>query len=261
MSNLDRMRKDLDTLIERGNMLLQRMLFEVHPDEFQKAQGKSRSEIEKILPAFTQNYQQWYSEALAMLGVLLPNRVDDFRHYYQLPRPPKELDISTYTISDYLKGIRATQYGKDVAVPRMAITPMEQQLQIVESARGRFESSLFDIKAMAQADLFDNELDAAIELNKMGFARGAGAIAGVVLEGHLATVCQTHSVTISRKKPTLSDFYEALKSENIIDQATWRFIQHLGDVRNKCDHKGNDPTRDEVDDLIAGTRKISKTVF
>ena len=138
---------------------------------------------------------------------------------------------------------------------------MLQQTEIVRAAMARFESSLFDIRGVAQAELFDNELDAAAELNKHGFARGAGAIAGVVLEGHLAAVCKNHSVAISKKKPTLSDFYEALKKANVIDQQTWRFIQHLGDIRNSCDHKGKDPTKESVDDLIAGVRKISKTTF
>ena len=104
-------------------------------------------------------------------------------------------------------------------------------------------------------------LKAAAELNKRGFARGAGAIAGVVLEGHLATMCNNRSVSIAKKKPTPSDFYQALKSAKLIDQATWRFIQHLGDIRNSCDHKGKDPTKESVDDLIAGVRKISKTVL
>jgi hypothetical protein len=139
---------------------------------------------------------------------------------------------------------------------------MRQQVQIVKAATARSESSLFDIKALTQADLFDNELEAAEALNKNGFSRGAGAIAGVVLEGHLATVCANHSISISKKKPTLLDFYEALKAADIIDQQTWRFIQHLGDIRNACDHKGKkDPTADTVSDLIDGVRKISKTVF
>lgn len=138
---------------------------------------------------------------------------------------------------------------------------MHQQVEIVRAAKARFNSSLFDIKGMAQADLFDNELDASAELNKNGFARAAGAIAGVVLEGHLATVCSNHSVSITKKKPTIADFNDALKSANVIDQASWRFIQHLGDIRNACDHKGKDPSREVADDLIAGVRKISKTVL
>jgi hypothetical protein len=198
-----------------------------------------------------------------MLSVLLPDRVNDFKIYYQLPRPPKELDYTTYTISDYLKGTKTTRARGTIEVvgPRAAAPPMQQQVEIVRAAKARFESSLFDIRGIAQADLFDNELDASAELNKNGFMRGAGAVAGAVLEGHLATVCSNHSVTTTKKKPTIADFNDALKSANAIDQATWRFIQHLGDIRNACDHKGKDPTKEAVDDLIAGVRKISKTVF
>jgi hypothetical protein len=35
---------------------------------------------------------------------------------------------------------------------------MQQQVQILSAARQRLESSLFDIRALVQADLFDNEL-------------------------------------------------------------------------------------------------------
>ena len=239
------------------------MLFDIYPAEMTKAKKKTTEDLRKIIPDFKGNYQRWYSESLAVLSVLLPDRVNDFKVYYQLPRPPKELDHSTYTISDYLKGMRVTRAGGSIEVvgPKAAQTPMQQQVEIIRAAKARFESSLFDIKGMAQADLFDNELDASAELNKNGFMRGAGAVAGVVLEGHLATVCSNHSVTITKKKPTIADFNDALKSANVIDQATWRFIQHLGDIRNACDHKGKDPTKDAVDDLITGVRKISKTVF
>jgi len=53
----------------------------------------------------------------------------------------------------------------------------------------------------------------------------------------------------------------ALKTASIIDQQTWRFIQHLADIRNTCDHKEKDPTKESVHDLIEGVKKISKTVF
>ena len=48
---------------------------------------------------------------------------------------------------------------------------------------------------LVQADLFDNELDAAAELNDKGFRRAAGAVAGVVLEEHLETVCEQHNIS------------------------------------------------------------------
>ena len=53
-----------------------------------------------------------------------------------------------------------------------------------------------------------------------------------------------------------------LKDNDVIDTPTWRFIQHLGDLRNLCDHnKDRVPKKEEVDDLIAGVVKIIKTIF
>ena len=73
------------------------------------------------------------------------------------------------------------------------------QLKILESVRTRFDTSLFDIAQLVRADLFDSELDAARELAKNGFLRGAGAIAGVILERHLAQVCANLACPSARK--------------------------------------------------------------
>ncbi len=128
--------------------------------------------------------------------------------------------------------------------------------------RGRFESTLFDIRQLVQADLFDSELGAAGELAKNKFTRPAGALAGVVLERHLGQVCDNHAIKLSKKNPTISDLNDALKEANVIDVPQWRFIQHLADIRNLCDHnKKAEPTAAQVDDLVAGVTKITKTVF
>ena len=136
------------------------------------------------------------------------------------------------------------------------------QLLILESAETRFDSSLFEIKQLVQADLFDSELDAARELNKKGFTRGAGAIAGVVLEGHLLQVCENHNIKIKKKNPTINDYNELLKKNHVIDIPTWRFIQHLADLRNLCNHKKERaPIKEEIEELIDGVEKTTKTVF
>jgi hypothetical protein len=141
------------------------------------------------------------------------------------------------------------------------LQPFDQQVKIVEALKQRFESSLFDIRALVQADLFDNELDAAAELNKKGFQRAAGAVAGVVLEEHLATVCVQHTVS-TPKNATISKLNDLLKEKDVIDVPTWRFVQRLGDLRNLCDHKRTpDPTVDDIDELVAGVRKVTKTVY
>jgi len=191
----------------------------------------------------------------------MPERAADFKGYYQPLKPRKEILYSNYTMEDYLRSI-TSRYLEDIIVePSAAIPILAQQLMIVQSLERRFESSLFDIRALLQADLFDDELDTAEEINTKGFSRGAGAIAGVVLEGHLKTACINHRLSVP-KIVAISKLNDLLKNSDIIDQSTWRFIQHLGDLRNICDHKKNtDPNSEQIQELIAGTRKITKTVL
>ena len=135
-------------------------------------------------------------------------------------------------------------------------------MYILKSAEKRIESSLFDIKQLVQADLFDSELGATTELLKNKFVRAAGAVAGVVLEKHLGQVCRNHNVKLSKKDPAVADLNDALKNDDVIDTPQWRAIQHLRDVRNLCDHnKKREPSSDEVTDLIAGVGKLTKTLF
>ena len=40
-------------------------------------------------------------------------------------------------------------------------------------------------------------------------------------------------------------------NEKIYDIINWRFIQHLGDIRNFCDHKKQrEPLKEEIEELI-----------
>ena len=135
-------------------------------------------------------------------------------------------------------------------------------MSILKSVKARFESSLFDIRQLVQADLFDSEIDTAGILAKNGFFRASGAVAGVVLEKRLGQASENHRLKIAKKAPTIADYNNALKEADVVDIAQWRFIQHLADIRNLCDHdKKTEPTRDQVEDLIAGVRKTIKTLF
>jgi hypothetical protein len=267
-SNIDRFKGDLAKLVKLGNGLHMSMQLSCFPDEF-KAQLKKQlkektDEFIKNLPSFDTEYQRWYSEALALLRQVLPDRVGDFCRHYEKPKTRKDIAYDNYTIEDYLQGLNVTRgiyqekvVGRDAAIPHF-----RQQLAIVDAVQGRFESSLFDIRHMVQAELLDSDLEAAEHLAKVKFFRAAGAVAGVVLERHLGEVCADRKITIVKKNPTIGDFNEALKAGSVIDIPQWRFIQHLGDIRNICDHaKTPDPTPEQVTDLLAGIKKVIKTVY
>ena len=84
----------------------------------------------------------------------------------------------------------------------------------------------------------------------------------MVLERHLGQVCDNHSIKIAKKSPVISEFNDALKEAKVIENPDWRFIPHLADIRNLCDHdKKIEPTPGQVNDLISGVMKITKTLF
>lgn len=268
MTNLDKYKSDLKELISDGNNLIISMQFECYPEEFEKhfkAKSKKKfDDFKKKRKPIKEYYQTWYSEALILLNQLLPDRIADFKKLYEKPKTRKSIEHSNYVMEDYLQGLVVTRgYQEEKVVgPDSALNQLEQQIAIVKSVEKRFESSLFDIKQLTQADIFDSELDSARELNKKGFVRGAGAIAGVVLEKHLAQVCVNHKIKIVKKNPSISDFNDKLKTAQVIETKDWRKIQHLGDIRNLCDHnKQKEPKKEDAEDLIDGVEKLIKTIY
>ena len=261
----------LDQLIQKGSALRMAMRHECYPDAFKKqvAEQLGKDQVEKYiseLPEFRLEYQTWYSEALALVKQVLPDRHDDFVSHYEYPRSRKEITSENYMIREYLQGLEITRsqgFGKDTIVDRSAAIPeFVQQLNIVKAAKVTLDSVLMDFTLVLQADLFDSEIDSARALEKSGFLRAAGAICGVVLEKHLKQVCANHGIAIRKKNPTLSDYNQALKDNRVIETAEWRRIQFLTDIRNNCDHaKENEPTQNDIEDLITGTNKALKTVF
>ncbi len=269
-SNLEKYKAQLKTLEDKGRLLIDAMQLECHPEEFEKEfkkilKDKYKDYLKKI-PTFSTDYQNWYSEAHAVIKQLIPDRLVDFVRFYEKPKTRKDKDIScgNYVIEDYLLGLIARDvFSNEVKVgPYAAIPQFKQQLAILKSANQRFDSSLFDIMQLVQADLLDSELESARLLQKNKFFRAAGAIAGVVIEKHLAQICANHNITVSKKNPTIADFNDLLKSSTVTEIAMWRFIQHLADLRNLCDHnKEKEPSNENIDDLISGTEKITKTIF
>ena len=261
-SNLDKFKKEIDTLIREGAWLEIGLRNEMKIAIPKSLISSSSEEFDKKVKAasFKDKYQKWYNASLAAVKQLLPDRVDDFKSCYHVD-VKKDKTLSSYCIEDYILGITLTAFSKDANYGfirgRFAL-----QFEIVRSLADRLESSLFEMKQFVESDMFDSEVDAAETLAKRGFLRGAGAICGVVLEKHLKSVAAAHNLKITKKVPAINDLNELLKKNNVIDVAQWRHLQYMGDLRNLCDHdKDSDPTKENLDDLISGTRKVLKTIY
>lgn len=262
---------DLDRLIELGEKLMIALQHEVMPKETRLSIESwlkgDKALVEKYiadLPDFRISYQAWYTEAQAVIKQVIPDRLPDFLSYFDIPKGRKNVDSQNYMIRDYLQGLSLSRdYGRVIVVDGKAALPeFAQQLSMIKAAKSLIDSSLMDMKAVLQADLFDSEIESAKALAKSGWHRAAGAICGVVLEKHLHHVCDIHNVRVAKKNPGISDLSQLLRDANITTVAQWRYIQSLADIRNICDHaKGREPTKDEIDELTSGTDKVLKQVF
>lgn len=264
MSNLDKYKDDLDALVKLGERMELDLTFRYLADQGELGEDE-KAAAKKIKDTFESEYQRWYTESGVVIKQLIPDRFVEFEHLYKGGGRRKNVNSSTYSVQDWLNGIRSgtNQLGKKVFDDFAGVTMrFKTQLAILKSVESRFTSTLFDIRQLVQADIFDSELDEARELLKHKFVRGAGAICGVVLEKHLSQVAANHNITTQKKNPSISDVNDLLKNGGVLDTPSWRQIQRLGDIRNLCDHnKEREPTIDEVSELIDGVEKFIKTLF
>ena len=231
----ERISKELENLVEQGPELLRDL-------RTTKDGLKFRSE-----------YQTWYTRALAVIKQLIPERLDEFTRLYY------DKDIK-FTVSTYLRGTYTDVQAKNAFI--LASSRFSQQCKILQSAQTRLDDILTNIHGIVQAEILDNELDAAAELWRAKHIRAAGTLAGVILERHLAKVCSSKNLTSRKKKPSLADWNDMLKEANVYDIPAWRGIQRLIDIRNLCAHPGDrDPTTEEVDELIREVERITKTIL
>jgi hypothetical protein len=203
-----------------------------------------------------------------MVSRLASDRLVEFRSYYEMGHKGTIFGPSDYMIQHYIMGMGVS----DIKDPRFSRSLQDWELYepirlrlmgqraILASLSTRIDGVLANIEMGVVADIQDAELPIARQLMKTSF-RAAGAVAGVVLEGHLQRVAANHGVRISKKDPTIGDLNDPLKQAGVYDTTPWRKIQHLGDVRNLCSHrKDRDPKEDEVSEMIDGVNWAVKTI-
>ena len=142
-SILERFKKELKSLLDRGQNLHRAIWYETHPDEFREATAKVDEDFDafvKSLPNVKADYQSWYSEARAVLKQILRDRVEDFVKHYEKPKGRKQVNYESYRIEDYLTGLSVRRGGEEIVSPSAAIPHLMQQLSILVAALKRFDT-------------------------------------------------------------------------------------------------------------------------
>ena len=202
--------------------------------------------------SFISRYHQWYAVSLALVEANMLSRRDELVLIHQGNNKSSESSMLGYLRDDFMT------LNEQFAMTRK----IRQMMGIIGSVPNYLEGRLHDLELeLAQAYVGQELLEAEVLL-KAGHIRAAGAIAGVLLEGHLKLLCDRHVPPIKYGKDDgISKLNEKLKNEGVYDVAQWRKVQWMGDVRNKCDHAGtDDPRPQDIADLIAETRKFISLV-
>ena len=227
LSSKDEIKKELDGLMQAGKDLIARI----------------QPELEDSVCL---DYQAWYTVSLRLVKQLIPERFTEFASQYE----------PSY---DYLSRINRKEMIDHEITARNRLL---FQISILAAAQKTMGSALSDIEETLQLKLFEDELAAAHELCDNGHIRAAGVLGGVTLERCLGRLCAKHELTITKNVMSISEYNDFLKSNNVIDMPKLRFIQYLTEVRNLCSHdKGQEPTKEEINDFLEGVKTVIKTYF
>lgn len=216
--NIENIFKEISDLIEQGR--------NIYIDNH----NKSRESVD-----LQYDYNKWYTKSLKIIKRYLPDRLKEFKDYYEQPN----------YIKDYLVGDPLALFENYFIA----------QIAILTSVSSILTSFYQDMDSQIYFEYQEDELKEADKLLKIS-VRAAGAVAGVVLEKHLKRLCSNNGISGADKK-TLGKLIQLLSSNEIISTTENKMLTYIADIRNKCDHSDKgDPTELEVKDLIGQTRRF-----
>lgn len=209
MTKREAIYKEFETLYQEGAKLAV---------AFQKKEEKQ----------FQYDYQRWYTKALKAIASLAPDRLAEFRSYYEIDPKRKSLGYGSYVVQDYIKGVAPSSYQyPDFDTREQTLKCFFNQITILRAVGDRIDSLLFNIEGELYAEIQDSEIAVARKLSKVSL-RAAGSLVGVLIEGHLQKVANAHGLKIAKKNPTIADLNDPLKTASIIDTPRLAKNQLLG---------------------------------
>jgi hypothetical protein len=116
-------------------------------------------------------------------------------------------------------------------------TRLARMVAVFEAAREDFEGGyLVSIRSLVQSQVFDSELDQAMELLASGYAVAAAVIAGTVLETSIRDLCDRNTIPHAKVEKMNADLVKA----EIYNTITQKRVTHLMAIRNSAAHGNKD---------------------
>jgi hypothetical protein len=115
---------------------------------------------------------------------------------------------------------------------------------------------LITVEDMVRAESFNSVLDQADFLYAQGFFLPAGVLARAILEEHLRAWAANCSFPISKPKPTLNDFKDALYKDKKLSLSVAKHIEAMAAVGNDAAHNKPELTKDAVTRMLRDVREF-----
>ncbi len=111
---------------------------------------------------------------------------------------------------------------------------------------------LLSVEDIVRAESFNSVLDQADFLHTQGFFLAAGVLARAVLEEHLRAWGANCSLPISKPKPSLNDFKDALYKDKKFSLSVAKHIEAMAAVGNDAAHNKPELTKEAVTRMLRG---------
>lgn len=184
-------------------------------------------------------YEIWYNSSEPLVEEYMPHRIKEFRGNYE-------------------KFSELINLDDDIPVPKdsnetlmEAIDVFDNQRSILESIPHRIEAEKFSAQKQISTRIEKDELQRAKELFSEDLIRSSGVLAGVALERHLLTACETSERDVQFDRThSIERLSQSLYEADEIPKENHKQLTYLGSVRAKCAHAGEQPGSEEVERLI-----------
>lgn len=135
---------------------------------------------------------------------------------------------------------------------RNTLTFAKMVLGTLEAIRHELENDhLETITQLVKAETLADFLDQAENLFESGYHLAAGVIGRAILEEHLRTTCDSLNCNPSKKRPTISDFNQALYGIKHYSKIKMKQIDALTAIGNDAAHINPDLDSADVRKMLA----------
>ena len=236
----------IDELVDKRN-ISEKITDIVHDYELSGAKWKHHN-YDQVFDTL-RDYEQWYNSAYPLVQEYLPNREKDFKNAYKKTRKCLELDLE-YIESNEINGAGTLR--------SYIVNGVELQIALLQSIPERVKTERLKAKKSVSSNIVANEIQKAKELFDDDSIRASGVIAGVALERHLLTMCESSGRELDFDyMDGITSLAQKLSDKNEITNDEQRKLEYLAGIRNNCSHASEkEPNKREVERLLNQTSEF-----